>query len=116
MRGSIQRRGGGQWRLVFDLDRDPTGRRRQKVVTYKGNKRDAEKELTRLLAEIETGGFVEPHKITVAEYLTQWLEHVATKTATKTHERYTEIVKLNLVPHLGTLKLAKLRPPTVSPA
>ena len=41
MRGSIQKRGKGSWRLVFDLERDHTGRRRQKVVSFKGNKRDA---------------------------------------------------------------------------
>ena len=42
MRGSIQKRGRGSWRLVFDLERHHSGKRRQKVVSFKGNKRDAE--------------------------------------------------------------------------
>ena len=109
MRGSVQKRGKG-WRLVFDLDRDHTGRRRQRVIMFKGNKRDAEAELGGILAEIKNGGFVDPGNVTVAEYLTHWLEHVATKTSAKTHERYEEIVRLSFVPHLGAIKLSKLRP------
>ncbi len=110
MRGSIQKRGKRSWRLVFDLERGHTGKRRQKAVTFRGTKRDAEAELSRILAEIKNGGFVDPGNITVNEYLDQWLEHVSTKTAAKTHERYEEIVRLGLVPRLGTVKLSRLRP------
>ncbi len=110
MRGSIQKRGKRSWRLVFDLERGHTGKRKQKAVTFRGTKRDAETELSRILAEIKNGGFVDPGNITVNEYLDQWLEHVSTKTAAKTHERYEEIVRLGLAPHLGTIKLSKLRP------
>ena len=110
MRGSIQKRGKDSWRLVFDLERDHTGIRKQKTVTFRGTKRDAEAELSRILAEIKNGGFVDPGNLTVAEFLNRWLEHVSTKTATKTHERYAEIVRLGLAPRLGTIKLAKLRP------
>jgi integrase len=110
MRGSIQKRGKGSWRLVFDLDRDHTGKRRQKVVTFQGTKREADAELSRILAEIKNGGFVDPGSVTVREYLERWLKHVATKTATKTHERYSEIVRLGLTPYLGQVKLAKLSP------
>ena len=91
MRGSIQRRGKSSWRLVFDLERDHTGKRNQKTVTFRGAKREAEAELSRILAEIENGGFVDPGNVTVAEYLKRWLEHVATKTAAKTHERYSTL-------------------------
>ena len=111
MRGSIQKRGEGKWRLVFDLDRDHTGRRRQKVITFKGNKRDAEKELNRLIAVHETGGFVEPHKLTVAEFLDMWLKgYAASNTSAKTLERYAEICNNHLSPALGAHKLSKLNP------
>jgi integrase len=110
MRGSIQKRGQRSWRLVFDLERDHTGRRKQKTLTFRGTKRDAEAELSRVLAEIENGGFVDAGNLTVAEFLDRWLEHVSAKTATKTHERYAEIVRLGLTPRIGSIKLAKLRP------
>ncbi len=63
MRGSTQRRGKGTWRLVYDLDRGPDGQRRQKTVTFRGTKKDAEAELVDQIAKIKNGGFVEPHKL-----------------------------------------------------
>ncbi len=110
MRGSIQKRGKHSWRLIFDLERDHTGKRCQKTVTVRGSKKDAEAELSRILADIQHGGFVDPGKVTVREYLQKWLVHVATKTSAKTHERYSEIVELGIVPRLGSIRLAKLSP------
>ncbi len=110
MRGSIQRRGKGSWRLVFDLERDHRGKRRQRVVTFRGNKRDAERELSRLISAYENSGFVEPHRLTVAEYLDRWLEDSALRTSAKTHERYAEICRKHLFPALGGLTLTKLSP------
>lgn len=110
MRGSIKKRGKGSWRIVVDLPRGPDGKRRQQSVTVRGPKREAEAKLATMLADIENGGFVEPSKLTVADFLERWLDHVATKTATKTHERYTEIVKLGICPRLGGIKLSNLSP------
>jgi len=110
MRGSIKKRGTNSWRLTFDLERDHTGKRRQKTLTVRGTKKEAEAELSRRLAEIESGGFADPGNIKVSEYLTRWLEHVETKTAAKTHERYSEIVQLAIIPSLGSIKLSKLGP------
>lgn len=110
MRGSIQKRSKNTWRLVFDLERNHTGKRNQKVVTVRGTKREAEAELSRIIAEVDSGGFADPGTITVEEYFKRWLEHVATKTSAKTHERYAGIVRLGIVPHLGSAKLSKLRP------
>lgn len=110
MRGSIQKRGRNSWRLVFDLERDHAGKRKQKAVTFHGSKRDAEAELSRVLAEIKNGGFVDGGNITVAEYYERWLAHVATKTSAKTHERYEEVFRLGIAPNLGSIKLSALRP------
>ncbi len=111
MRGSIQKRGRKSWRLVFDLERNSFGDRRQKVVTYCGKKKDAETELARLISEFENGGFVDPSALMVGEYLASWLENrVKGNTSIKTFERYEEICQNHLIPALGGLKLAKLSP------
>jgi integrase len=110
MRGSISKRGNSSWRLVFDLERDHTGKRRQTSFTVRGTKKQAEAALSRRLAEVESGGFVEPGKIKLSEYLSRWLKHVETKTSAKTHERYSEIVQLAIIPALGSIKLGKLSP------
>jgi len=66
--GSITRRGQRSWRLKFEAgDRDAaTGKRKTRYVTFKGTKRDAQRELIRLLAEVENGTAVDPSKVTVA--------------------------------------------------
>ena len=110
MRGSIQKRGKGSWRLVFDLERDHAGTRKQKTVTFRGTKRDAEAELSRILAEIKNGGFIEPSTLKVSVYLDRWLEMVVQTTSTKTFERYSEICRNHLVPALGCINLQKLKP------
>ena len=87
MRGSIQKRGKNTWRLVFDLERDHTGERRQKVVTYRGTKKAAEQELARLITESQNGGFAEPGRLTLGDYLKRWLESRAGDVSAKTYER-----------------------------
>jgi len=46
MRGNITKRGRESWRLKFELPREPDGRRRYQVVTFRGKRRDAEKKLS----------------------------------------------------------------------
>ena len=112
MKGHIRQRTKGSWTIVIDVGRDPmTGKRRQHWHTVKGTKRDAEKKLTELLHSLNGGSYVKPNRLTVAEYLEQWLDgYVATNTAPRTRERYEEIVRLHLIPSLGSLLLLALHP------
>ncbi len=112
MRGHIERRGNKSWRLKFDIGTDPlTGMRQTRRVTVKGTKKDAEEELNRLLHEIGEGTFVDPSKLTVTEYLDQWIKDYARpNVAPKTAERWTEICEKHLAVNLGTLPLKNLKP------
>ncbi len=79
MRGNITRRGKSSWRIKFDADRDSkSGQRLTKFVTVRGTRKDAERELTRLLTAVDGGTLVDPSKVTVAEYLDSWLLSAAT--------------------------------------
>jgi integrase len=49
-------------------------------------------------------------------FLDRWLEQIEANVAPRTHERYREIAKKNLVPLLGQIALTKLRPDQVSTA
>jgi integrase len=48
--------------------------------------------------------------LTVADFLERWLKHATDKVSPKTHERYSEIARKNLIPAFGTTPLAKLQP------
>lgn len=59
MRGNITRRGKSSWRIKFDLGTDTAGNRQTRYVTVRGKRADAERELTRLLSDIDKGTLVE---------------------------------------------------------
>ena len=113
--GNITRRGKESWRIKFEAGpRDQvSGKRQTRVVTVHGSRRDAQRELTRLLAEIDNGTAVAPSKITVAEYLRDWLDKAA-ELAPKTRERYRQLVEQQVLPHLGLTTLQKLRPAQIA--
>jgi len=109
--GHIQRRGPTSWRLKFDAGRDPaTGRRDIRQVTVRGSKRDAQRELRELLAAVDRGTLADSGRLTLGEWLTQWLDEARHNVSAKTHERYSEIVKKHLAPCLGAIPLARLQP------
>src|SRR4030042_2030018 len=112
MRGHIVKRGRNSYTIVVNLGRAPTtGKRRQQWVSLKGAKKDAERVLADMLHNLDKGGFVKPSQMKVADFLEQWLkDYAATNTAPRTVERYNEIARLHLIPHLGVIPLTKLRP------
>ena len=76
-----------------------------------GTRKDAERELVRLVHSLNKGEYVEPSKLTVAEYLERWLaDYAKPNISGKTYERYAEIVYSNLSPALGHHTLTKLQP------
>jgi hypothetical protein len=80
-------------------------------MTIRGTKRDAERELRVILTRLETGAYVKPTKLTVGEYLIQWLEnYVMTHTSPRTAEGYQVIIKRHLIPNLGSIPLTQLQP------
>lgn len=109
--GHIRQRSPGSFEVRYELPADPTtSKRRTRTVTVSGSRKDAEKELRRLLRSIDTGEYVEPNSLTVEQYMEQWLGSVKGQVSPKTHERYAEIVEGFINPALGSHKLNKLMP------
>jgi integrase len=116
VKGHIRERSPGRWAIILDV-RDPeTGKRKRKWHSFEGGKRAADSECARLIAEMESGGYVEPAKTTVAAFLERWIVHMASQVAPRSHERYAEIARNNIVPLLGNALLTKLRPEQISMA
>jgi integrase len=109
--GNLTRRGRGSWRLKYEgAERDPaTGQRRTRYVTFRGTKKEAQVELTRLLDEVRAGTSVDPSRVSVAEYVRGWLDG-ANGLSPKTLERYRQLAEQQIIPHLGAVALQKLRP------
>ena len=79
-------------------------------------KRQAQIECARLISELTGGQYIETAKITVGQFLERWLEHVRSMVSPRTHERYSEIVRKNIDPLLGGVRLTTLRPMQISDA
>jgi integrase len=109
-RGNILARGKHSWRVKVEL---PTafGEKRQRLqVTVRGTKKVAERELTRLLREIDTGVAIAPDSVTVAQHLHAWLWDAPHGLSPKTLERYRQLASQQINPHLGRVELQKLKP------
>ena len=112
MSGNITRRGKNSWRIKYDIGRDPiTDKRLTRYATIRGTKKDAQRELTSILHQIDTGAHVDATKETVGGYLDQWLRDYAKgSVAPTTYERYSGIVAGHLKPALGKIVLKDLKP------
>ena len=116
MKGHLRERSPGHWGVVLDL-RDPeTGKRKRKWHSFAGTKREAQVEYARLISELQGGNYLEPSKTMVAQFLDRWLDHIRLRISPRTHERYSEIVRKNIIPALGAVLLTKLRPAQISEA
>jgi integrase len=109
-RGHIRQRGKDSWQLKFDAGRDPlTGNRRIEYVTFRGSKRSAQRELNRLLSEVDSKGYVPQQGTTVGEYARRWLDEIAAQTVSpRTWQRYEELVEHHITPHIGRCRIQDL--------
>ncbi len=99
--GSIYQRADGRWTAAISL-RD--GKRKS---FYGKTRRDVQQKLGRALRDQEQGLPAVPERLTVAQYLEQWLGSVRTSVRAKTYETYDLNVR-RVRPHLGGRRLAAL--------
>ena len=91
---------------------DPeTGKKRYYPEVVKGTKAQAERRMTELLRQIDTGSLALPRKITVGEHLEQWLrDYAEAHVRTRTLEGYRGNLDRYILPKLGGIPLEKLTP------
>lgn len=113
-KGYIRQRSKGSFDLRYSLGVDPlTGKQKRVDVTFKGSYKDAKAELVRLIRSIDTGEHIESSKVTVSEFLKQWLKTICSQISPKTYERYEQIVDGFLIPSFGHCLLCKLTPSAI---
>lgn len=98
--------------VVVELGR-ANNKRPRIVRTVYGLQQDAQRVLTKLLRELDTGEYIEPEKMTVRELLERWQREYADapgKLSPTTRQRYASIIERHLIPSLGHLRLSRLTP------
>lgn len=116
MRGSLRKRYKNTWSIILDLGYQldqQTGklRRRQKWITVRGTRREAERKLSELLHDTNHNQFVEATKLTFGEWLDAWLDKAVKPPAKRlrTYETYLSVIQRHLKPQLGARRLQQLR-------
>jgi hypothetical protein len=112
MKGHIKERppGSGHWAIVLDVRDIETGKRRRKWHSFRGTKREAQAECARLITEMKDGAYVEHDKKSINDFLDTWeRDWAATNVGPKTSERYSELLRTHVRPHLGDKRLQSIR-------
>lgn len=108
MNGHVRKRG-DKWYYCFDLGTAEGKRKRVERVGGK-TKKECETNLRKALNEYETG-YIEPSKMSLSDYLIDWLEnHVKDNRKTSTYNRYKSLLRNNVLPGIGLIKLKDLKP------
>lgn len=109
MKGHIRERSPGHWAIILDVPGDD-GKRRRKWHAFKGTKREAQAECAKLITELKGGAYVERHRQTLNDFLDRWERDWATNNVSpKTAERYLELSRLHIRPHLGAKPMQAIR-------
>jgi integrase len=112
-RGSVPKKriakdGTVTWTAVIDVPPDPvTGKRRQRRLSAP-TKKDLEDLVRKELHSIGTGSYIEPARVTVREYLADWVASIEASVRPTTFLRYRDICERQLAGALGGIKLATL--------
>jgi Phage integrase central domain len=102
--GGIDPRGPDTWRLRYRINH------KRFTQTFHGTKGDARRELRRLIRSGDTGEHVAPDKITLGQWIEQWIAagapgHRQKRVGLRTLDRYAELLRCHVVPMLGTRPL-----------
>lgn len=115
MRGHLEERRPGVWRVVVSAGSDPSGKRRQVVRVVRGTKRDAQRALTELLRERDEGRLADGRQPLERYLREEWLPAVASVSrrgrplAPTTRRRYEDAME-HVCRLIGRIRLRDLRP------
>ncbi len=111
VRGNLRERSQGVWELTFELPKDPlTNKRRRRSKTFHGTKREAARELRRLITDSEEGRLT-GKQVLVSDLIVKWLELAEGELAVTTFEEYKRLVDKRIGPAIGGIALTELTTP-----
>jgi integrase len=100
--GEIRQRPDGRWESRIRL---PNGQRKS---FYGRTRRDVQTTLKRFRQDIERGLSLANDKLTLGQYLGDWLDDVKGTLAYSTWKSYESYVRLHIVPQIGNIRLRNL--------
>jgi integrase len=106
--GAIFQRPDGTWSAIISLGFGPDGKRLRRQV-YAATKKEVQDKLRNLQTDHALGRLTDVEKFTLEDWLTLWLENtIRVKTGATTYDRYKLVVRKQIGPYLGEVRLDKL--------
>jgi integrase len=106
--GSIGKRKDGRWMGRYTVHTAEGSKQR---CVFGKTRAEAAEKLTRAMADRDGGITYDAGKLTLGDYLGRWLtDSVKDTVRQRTYERYESIVRVHLVPAIGSVKLKNLTP------
>jgi integrase len=109
--GSIRKRADNKWEGRYTAGYDPkTGNQIRRSV-YGKTREEIVKKLREVQHHIDSGNYIEPSRITVADWLFTWLNvYKKGQIRISTYNVYHEAIRLHINPNIGNYQLSKIRP------
>ena len=108
MKNGIVKRG-NRWAYVIRIPDPKTGKTKPKWVGGFVSEGEAKLAKDKARGKLASGTYVKPTKITVEQYLNEWIEIHSHSLKQSTAQSYRGHIKRNLVPYLGKIALSDLR-------
>lgn len=108
--GTIRQRDNGTWeaRITIGVD-GRTGKQKRKSISGK-TKKEVMQKMRQLLVQVDAGTYEEPSKMTVAEWLGEWMTTFCeNQRKPYTLRGYESNIRIHINPHIGGMKLHDLR-------
>jgi integrase len=107
---SLYKRRSGRWAVVLDVARGVAGVRRRKSLGVYRTKHAAEIVERAALSARDRGIEIAIETLTVADLFQRYFADLRPRVARTTMERYEDLAARSIVPRLGAVPIAKLRP------
>jgi integrase len=108
--GSITKRKDGRWQGYVTVGYDPETEKPKKKYFYGKTRKEVQEQVNEALGKVRTGTYREPSKLTMAEWLTTWLnDYMKPSLRPTTWENYEIQVMRHILPALGHLRLSQLQ-------
>ena len=111
--GSIRKRQDGRWEAQYSVKRQSDGKTVRRSL-YGKSRQEVQEKLQEVLVSIRQDEYIEPSRITVGQWLYQWLRvYCLSLKKNSTCTGYEDEIKLHIVPYLGSVRLQDLKPQQV---
>lgn len=108
---SAKTKSGYRYYPVVFMGFDINGKKKYKWHPGHDTKTAAQTALNKILHDLDNGTYVEPSKEKLYQFMHRWLESRKKSLRYKTYTRYEQLIRNQINPHIGNVRLSDLRAP-----